>query len=179
MCFSHVRWQSRVTPSSLACWTCSINFPLIMTSRQWSFRRWNFCWVEIKIVLNVLRAMSFKLAHANTPEATRLRRAFNSWIVELDWVAKNERHISGTSEEIASGEIFFCLYCWHMYVFFLAFSVVSGFLERNTYSTYMRNKFQRNSWIRSPKLVRPCDFSELYQSSLFCGQIQSCWTSRE
>ena len=25
-------WQSRVTPSSLACWTCSINFPLTVTS---------------------------------------------------------------------------------------------------------------------------------------------------
>ena len=88
MCFSHVRWQSRVTQSSLACSTCSINFPLIMTLREWSFRRWNFCWVVIKIdlVLDVLRAMSFKLAHANTPEVTRLRRAFNSWIVELDWV---------------------------------------------------------------------------------------------
>ena len=26
--------------------------------------------------------MSFKLAHANTPEASRLGRAFKSWIVE-------------------------------------------------------------------------------------------------
>ena len=88
MCFSQVRWQQRVTLSSLACSTCSINFPLIMTLREWSFRRWNVCWIVIKIdlVLDVLRAMSFKLAHANTPEATRLRRAFNSLIVELDWV---------------------------------------------------------------------------------------------
>lgn len=62
-----------------------------MTLREWSFRRWNFCGVVIKrdLVLDVLRAMSFKLAHANTPEASRLRQAFNSRIVELDWVIDN------------------------------------------------------------------------------------------
>ena len=42
--------------------------------------------IKIDLVLDVLRAMSFKLAHANRPEASRLRRAFNSWIVERDWV---------------------------------------------------------------------------------------------
>ena len=36
ICFSHVRWQSRVIPSSLACWTCSIDFPLIIKLREWS-----------------------------------------------------------------------------------------------------------------------------------------------
>ena len=32
MCFSHVRWQSRVTPSSLACSTCSINLNDIVSA---------------------------------------------------------------------------------------------------------------------------------------------------
>lgn len=63
-------------------------FPSIITSREWSFRRWSFFWdvIKIDLVLDVLRAMPFKFAHANTPGASRLRRAFNSWIVELDWV---------------------------------------------------------------------------------------------
>lgn len=87
-CFSHIGWESRVISSSLACWTYSIYFPSIITSREWSFRRWSFFWdvIKIDLVLDVLRAMPFKFAHANTPGASRLRRAFNSWIVELNWV---------------------------------------------------------------------------------------------